>query len=97
MNFYIVTFDRDPEAKYGNFHKEFVGRPGINKWWHYIKSCYIIGTDEPPSVISDYFAEAADRYGVPKTHLVMKLDMTQRQGWLDKDAWAWIKKCSTSV
>lgn len=92
MNHYIVTFDRQQLPAYRNFHDAFVKHSRIRNWWHYIQSCYIVITDLSANELSDHFTECAKKAGIPTTHLVMKVDMTHRQGMLIKDAWAWIKK-----
>jgi hypothetical protein len=91
MNFYIVTFDRQPDVSYKEFHSDFIGHPEIKRRWHYIKSCYIIGTDLELGAIADHFAAVAKKHDIPITHLVMKVDPSKRQGRLVKDAWEWFR------
>jgi hypothetical protein len=92
MNSYIVTFDRKPTAAYKSFHDAFVKHREIRNWWHYIQSCYLVKTTLTANELSDHFTACARRAGIPTTHLVMKVDMNDRQGMLIKDAWAWIKE-----
>lgn len=94
INYYIVTFDRNPNLGYRAFHDAFVAHPQIKLWWHYIKSSYIIGTELEVGAISEHFTETAKRFGFPTTHLVLKVDLSKRQGMLVKDAWEWIRKNS---
>lgn len=95
MKYYLVTFDRSPNRAYGPFHDDFVAREGIRKWWHYIKSCYIIGTEElGANDISDHFTDCAQRHGISSTHLVIAIDPSKRQGRLVKEAWDWIRKAA---
>ena len=91
MNNYIVTYDRQASPNYRAFHDKFVKTPGIKSWWHYIQSCYLIKTTLSANELSDSFTTCAKEAGIPTTHLVMKVDMKDRQGMLIKDAWAWIK------
>jgi len=97
MNYYIITFDRKNELSYKSFHEEFVAHPKINKWFHYIKSSYIIGsTTITPDEITDHFIEIAEKYKLPKTHLVLNVNLLDRQGRLTNDAWKWLKNNSIS-
>jgi hypothetical protein len=92
MNFYIVTFDRLPNVSYRLFHDKFIKHPHFYRWWHYIQSSYIIGSDLSTNDISEHFTATAGSLGMRTTHLVLKVDLTKRQGMLPKDAWEWFKK-----
>lgn len=91
MNFYIITFDRKPNASYKQFHDDLVASGQILKWWHYIKSSYIIGTDWTASELSKHFTNVAKANNIPTTHLVLEVNLQKRQGMLTKDAWKWIR------
>lgn len=90
MRYYIITFDRDANASYKPFHDAFVKHREINKWWHYIKSCYVIGTEMEISDLSSHFKSTAETHGIPVRHLVLRVNLDENQGWLPKDAWEWI-------
>jgi hypothetical protein len=93
MRYYLVTFDRALGASYKNFHDDFVRHPGIQKWFHYIKNSYIIGTNSlTADEIADHFLKVAQKHNLPKNHLVVRVDLSERQGWLTEDAWNWIEK-----
>lgn len=92
MNYYIITFDRKPGGSYKFFHEQFVSSPLITGWFHYIKSSYIIKSESSAHDISALFTEAAKSNQIPTTHLVMEVNLSNRQGMLPKDAWEWIKK-----
>jgi len=77
---------------YRNFHDAFVARAGFNTWWHFIQSCYLIGTNLTAKDISEHFNACAKKAGIPTTHLVLKVDQKVRQGMLVKDAWEWFKE-----
>ena len=94
MKYYIVTYERKPLPVYKEFHTAFVKGEGFKTWWHYIQSCYLIGTDRTANEISQHFTQCAKDAGVSTTHLVLKVDLSERQGLLVKDAWAWMKKQS---
>ena len=96
IQYYIVVFDRDANKGYGPFHDAFVGHAKVSRWWHYIKSCYIIGTELDKNDLSNHFTQTAKQLGLSTTHLVMKVDLRVRQGILTKDAWDWIQKNAKS-
>ena len=92
MNYYIITFDRHPSADYKTFHEKFVSNPNIIRWFHYIKSSYIIGTTLDASNLSQHFMNTAESLSIKSTHLVIGVDLKVRQGMLPKSAWEWFKK-----
>ena len=95
MTFYVILFDRQPDKSYSAFHEDFVRHPNILRWWHYIKSAYIVGTNFSAGQLSSYVRATAKKHGLNTTHLVMKLDMRYRQGMLTRDAWEWIRGNAT--
>jgi hypothetical protein len=90
--FYIVVFDRSPRGRYMAFHDEFVTHPQIYRWWHYLKSCYIIGSDLSAAELSRHYRAVAGKHGIPRNVLVMRVDLRSRQGWLPPKAWEWIQR-----
>jgi hypothetical protein len=88
---YIVVFDRDPSKSYIAFHNELTDDPDIDNWWHYIKSCYLIVTDLSAGELSDKVAAAFKKSDLSTTHLVLKVELKERQGMLTEDAWQWIR------
>ncbi len=92
MKFYIVNFDRKSNSSYSNFHNEFIQSDIINGWFHYIKSSYIIGSDYSPNEISKHFTSCAEKHGIPTTHIVIEVNISNRQGMLVEKAWKWIKR-----
>lgn len=96
MNFYIVTFDRQPNVSYKPFHEKFVNHPSIKRWCHYIKSSYIIGTDLSVADLSKHYTSVAKSFDMATTHLVLKVDLSSRQGLMPKGSWEWFKKNTES-
>jgi len=88
-NLYILTFDRSDDFDYNRLH-EFIKNDYqyINDWWHYIKSSYILVSPYSADVVANRIIQI-----IPNQHfLVMKLNPSDHQGWLTKDAWEWINK-----
>src|SRR2546427_572506 len=94
MKFFIVVFDRAPAGRYKQFHEEFVQHPAIRNWWHYVKSCYIVGGQLTSSELSKHYRAVAKKYGIPENHLVMRVDLRSRQGWLPPKAWEWVQRAA---
>lgn len=87
---YILTFDRDDEVNYKEFHKNLTELPEILTWSHYIKSSYIlISNQESASELNNRIIEL-----VPdsKSILLMEVNLNNRNGQMVKSAWDWFKK-----
>ena len=91
MKYYMVTFDRESDVSYGSFHEEFTGSPMINGWFHYILSSYIIGSNNSATDLSRHFTMCAKNNNISTTHLVVEINLPNRQGMLVDDAWQWIR------
>lgn len=92
MKFYIVAFNRKASASYAEFHAEFVAHPSIARWSHYIRSSYVVGTKLTASEISKHFRSVAAKYDLPQRHLVIRIDLRDRSGFLPHKAWEWMRK-----
>ena len=92
MKYYIVSFDRRPTAQYTRFHSDFVANSGIRRWCHYIQSSYILGTEMSASDVSSHFRTTARRYGLPTRHILLRVDLRDRAGWMQRGAWDWDSK-----
>lgn len=92
MNYFIVNFDRQANLSYRSFHDAFVAHPQISRWCHYIKSSYLIGTNLTVSELSNHYTETAKQHGLKTTHLVLKVDLNERNGMLPREAWDWFRK-----
>ena len=91
MTFYALVFNRSLSRPYKAFHDEFVGNPRIQRWFHYIKSAYVIGTDMTPRELSLHFRKVADEHNLPKRHFVFQIDLRYHSGWLPNEAWKWVR------
>ena len=92
MKYYIVTFDRNNSASYSEFHEDFISTNIIKGWFHYIKSSYIVASNNSAGDISRHFTYSAKKNNLPTTHLVVEVNLSSRQGMLVEDAWKWIRK-----
>ena len=92
MKYYIVSLDRQPTAQYERFHSDFVANSGIRRWCHYIKGSYILGTEMSASDVSNHFRTTARKYGLPTRHILLRVNLRDRAGWMPSGAWDWIRK-----
>ena len=92
MKFYLVIFDRQLDKSYKGFHETFVAHRHIFKWWHFIRSSYIVGTDLSVGDLSRHVRSSFEQNGLRSTHLVLRVDLSERQGMLPKGAWGWIRE-----
>lgn len=88
---YILSFDRNDSIDYKALHDKITKMPHIYSWSHYIRSSYILITDEE----STYKMNEQVR-GIMngKQFLLMKvsLESNDYNGWLPKNAWEWMKE-----
>lgn len=89
MNKYLITYDlKSPSSlpEYQALHKEIKSISG--SWWHYLESTWIIkNTPMKAREISDKLTshlKSGDRL------LVVKIDVSDKQGLLPPDAWKWL-------
>lgn len=86
---YLLVFDRDDFLDYKTIHEKIISIDGLLNWFHYIKSSYILITNEPSA---KQLARKIQPFIPQKTYLLVEIDMNNRQGWLPPKAWDWIKK-----
>lgn len=84
---YILVFDRDDLRDYQSLHNKIISIQGLINWFHYIKSSYILITEEPSA---KQLAKKIQPLIPKKYYLLMEIDMNNRQGWLPRKAWDWI-------
>jgi hypothetical protein len=82
---------------YIGFHNDFIKPQEIRKWWHYMESLYIIGTDWSSQTLSEHFTKTAQAHGIPNRHIVLEVNLWNRYGWLNKDAWEWIDNEAANI
>lgn len=81
----IITYDLRGAA--GSYEDFFETLKGQGPWAHYLRSTWLIATSKSPSEMFDElrpYVRAGD-------HLLITPLGKQRQGWLPKKAWEWIK------
>ena len=85
-NFYLVAFDPHKTDSMA-MHQVIKNMPTVS-WWHYFGSTYIIKSNRTLQKISDEITLKWPR----QRFLIVKIDPTVRNGWLQPDAWQWFRK-----
>ena len=91
--FYLIIIDRGGVFEgfnYKRFHEQLTTANGVNSWWHYLQSTYILKVDYNIDIshVSDYVRKIAPE----KRFLATEMNPGSIGGWLPKEAWDWIKK-----
>lgn len=86
---YMLSFDRDNSIDYNALHNQITSLSCVLNWFHYIKSSYILITYYSSA---DSFAKELYSIFKNKDFILVELNLLNRQGWLKKEAWAWIQK-----
>ena len=67
-------------------------------WWHHIESVWLIAGDDPLSASSIYEKLSTVlklKDTAPDDSLfIVRINPAERQGWLPKTAWDWLRKVS---
>lgn len=84
---YLVTYDlvKSSERDYTPVYEAI---KAIGPWWHYLESTWIVQSYNNVNHVVDTIHNVmrqGDRL------LVVQIDNQQRNGWLPKDAWDWIR------
>jgi hypothetical protein len=92
---YILTFDRDDEMNYKEFHRNLTELPGVITWWHYIKSSYILISNQTSATKLNEEIKTLIPSG--KSILLIEVNLKNRNGLLVKDAWEWLKREASRI
>jgi hypothetical protein len=86
MNKYLITYDLNNKA-IRSYESLFLAIKSVGPWWHYLESTWIVKTNLTSAQIWDYLAShitSTDRM------LIVKIDNSDKWGWLPQDAWNWL-------
>lgn len=91
---YLITYNHtqtvfDPKE----IHSTITKLPGLTDWWHYLPNIYLVDSTSAVSNI----ANTIIRHHPGLLFLAVKVDLSQNNGVLNKDAWAWINKKTRST
>ena len=83
----LVTYDlKKPGKDYTALYNVLKTAPS---WWHYLESTWLLHTNETPNAWSDKIRTVIDQND---NFMVIDITRQPRQGWMPKDAWAWINE-----
>lgn len=83
----LITYDLNkPGQDYDGLFDEI---KSFGTWWHYLDSTWIVDTSLSVSAAADRIRAKVDN---SDHFLVLNITGDARQGWLPKDAWAWINE-----
>lgn len=92
MKIYILIFEREFTKSYTGFHSDLTEHPDVINWWHYVKSVYLIKTSVAVNELSEMVITLLRRYSLNVRHLVIEVNLDNRQGMLPDEAWKWIQE-----
>ena len=85
MKLFVVSYDlRKTDKDYSSLFEEM---KNCKAWWHYLKSTWLIYTNETASEIFKRLHPHLDKID----NLLIIEAGKERQGWLPKEAWTWIR------
>ena len=83
---YLVAYDfRGSSDNYSDLFDELQKSPG---WWHWIDAVWLLSTDESADEIFERLEPSLDD---DISWFITEIG-SDRQGWLPKRAWKWIRK-----
>ena len=84
-NFYLIAVDKDKDTT--ALHNFIDSSPMFINWWHYISSAYIVKTNDNLAGVQ----AALQRNWPNNRYLLIKVDPTYRDGWLNPEAYQWFR------
>lgn len=96
MNYYLICLNDSGGFDSTQIHNIITKMPIVSDWWHYLPSVYIIQTTSilnTAKKMTDYISQ--NFKGL--SFLVIKVDIRNYNGVLNKDAWEWFRKKNNQV
>lgn len=88
---YLITYDHTQTVfSLSDIHKTITTNPRVSDWWHYLPNVYIVSVGL--FVHSKQIADAIRTSHNGLKFFVVKIDLSDHNGVLNKDAWDWINK-----
>jgi len=85
---YLITYNIIPGPNNVQFFTAI--QTSSTAWWHYIDSAWIIRSDLTANQISTNLAPHVNISFNNLLIVKIDTDITNRQGWLPREAWDWI-------
>jgi len=84
---YLVSYDlKKPATDYPGLYEILKNYPG---WWHHLESTWLVATEDDAQKIWEKIEPHIDKND---SVLIIKINSSDRQGWLPKEAWKWINE-----
>jgi len=90
---YIIAFDMDDNINYNDFHKKLASINGVETWWHYLKSSYLIVTRHSATQLN----KEVMKISPGKKMLIVEINIKNRDGYLPKVAWDWLQNITDKL
>lgn len=88
MAVYLITYDLKDHASgydYTSLHNVI---KGFGSWLHPLESTWFVDTNLDANTMSQRIKSVYQ----PESHLVLEISNADRQGWLPKTSWDWLRQ-----
>ena len=83
----LVTYElKGPPGSYADLFNTLKSQHG---WWHYMRATWLVSTDSTPQELFELL-----KPHIKQNDRILVTRLGDRQGWLPKAAWDWIRKNS---
>ena len=86
---YLIIYELNNKSKNYSGLYDAIKNSG-SEWWHYLETAWIVESSRTSDQISTQLSSYIDKG--QDFLLVIKIDASQKQGWLPKEAWDWLNK-----
>ena len=84
---YILVFDREGgDVLFLKLQRMIKESAEIKRWWHHLKSCYILQSDATAEELADQISRVLG----DNSFLLSEVNLENSNGWLPRKAWDWI-------
>ncbi len=88
MSYYLIVFNNLEGFDSNQIHNVVTHISTVTDWWHYLPNVYVISTTSSSKYISDRIITSFQGL----SFLVIKVDISDYNGVLNKDAWEWFSQ-----
>jgi len=93
MSQYLIVYNNTQGFDLGRIHEVVTTIPIITDWWHYLPNTYIVSSVGTAKNIADVIQSHFQGL----LFFVVKIDLQDTNGVLNKDAWEWVSDKNKSV
>lgn len=94
MKLYSIIYDlKQPGRKYNELYDAIKNTAGIGNWQHPMESLWVVAVSSYSTTTGVRLYESIRPYIDDKDSLfVTQIDYADRQGWMPKSFWKWLKE-----